>query len=383
MRTSMTANRAAIAILLATLAVARAAEPADDPRSFAALAAADAARFVAGLARFRKVQTAGSGLGPVFNATSCVGCHGSTAAGGSGDVSVTRFGRIGPLGFDPMAEHGGPVVQSQGITLDDCAVPGETVPTEATIVTRRDTPPLFGLGLLDAIPDALVLRRADPIDRNHDGISGRPNVVGLRVGRFGWKAQIVTLSDFAGAALLNENGITSPQFPTELDPAGGPVACDTVPDPEDDGSGVAALTDFMTLLAPLPTGRPTREVRLGRAAFHAAGCAACHVSSLRTGASPVPALDHQRVKMFSDLLLHDMGPELADGIEQGDASGSEFRTAPLWGAAHSAPYLHDRRAATLVVAIAAHGGEGESARNRFLGFPEHKRRALITYVASL
>ena len=109
---------------------------------------------------------------------------------------------------------------------------------------------------------------------------------------------------------------------------------------------------------------------------------ACHLDKLRTGASSVAALNNRRVRLFSDLLLHDMGT-LGDGIEQGEASGSEFRTAPLWGVAQSAPYLHDGRAATLEDAIAAHGGEGQAARDRFLALSPSERAALVAYLESL
>src|SRR5262249_34000604 len=139
---------------------------------------------------------------------------------------------------------------------------------------------------------------------------------------------------------------------------------------------LAAITDFLTMLAPLPAGARSPEVRRGRLVFRRTGCRACHVELLRTGDGPIPALNRKNVKLFSDLLLHDMGPGLADGIEQGEASGAEFRTAPLWGASHRGPYLHDGRAATLAEAIAAHGGEGERARDAYLQLGPADRAAL-------
>src|SRR4029077_19486710 len=128
---------------------------------------------------------------------------------------------------------------------DDCRVPGEVPPPEAAFVTRRDTPPLFGLGLVDTVPDRDILRLADPDDGDHDGIRGRPNLVRTRVGRFGWKAQVVTLRQFVASAYLNEIRITSPDFPSELPPRGGPVVCDQIPDPEDDGTRIDAVTRFL------------------------------------------------------------------------------------------------------------------------------------------
>src|SRR5215470_2081607 len=352
------------------------------PEPFDGLSDADLDRFDEGLDEFADIETIDRGLGPIFNGSSCAECHNQPRIGGSSTHFVTRFGRYDATGFDPMPGFGGSLIQAHGITTATCSVPGEVVPPEATVSTRRDTPPLFGLGLVDAIPDASILHYADPTDRNHDGISGRPNMVGGRVGRFGWKAQVATLHDFAGEAYLNEMGITSPAFPAELNPQGGPVVCDTVSDPEDDGSNVAAFEDFMSLLAPLPTAPRSRQIMIGRGLFRRIKCNACHLDKLRTGPSPVAALNNKRVRLFSDLLLHDMGA-LGDGIQQGDASGSEFRTAPLWGVSQSAPYLHDGRAATLEDAIAAHAGEGRGARDRFLALSGSDRAALLAYLNAL
>jgi CxxC motif-containing protein (DUF1111 family) len=209
------------------------------------------------------------------------------------------------------------------------------------------------------------------------------HLVGGRVGRFGWKAQTVSLRDFAGEAYVNEMGITSPAFASELAPQGGPVTCDPVPDPEDDGADVAAFTSFMSLLAPLPASPLSREGRIGRTVFRRSGCRACHTDRLRTGNTLPAPLARKKVKAFSDFLLHDMGPALADGIAQGDATGSEFRTPPLWGVRASAPYLHDGRAPTLEDAIAAHGGEAQTARDRFLALGATERAQLIEFLGSL
>jgi cysteine-rich repeat protein len=353
------------------------------PAPYDGLSPADLARFEDGRDEFADIETVDRGLGPIFNGTSCAECHNQPSIGGSSARMVTRFGRYGPGGFDPMTDQGGSLIQAQGISTATCSVPGEVVPAEATVMAHRQTPALFGLGLVDAIPDEAILHYADPADRNGDGISGRPNMVGGRVGRFGWKAQVATLNDFSGEAYLNEMGITSPAFPAELNPQGGPVVCDAVPDPEDDGSNVAAFTDFMTLLAPLPTGSRTPQTRRGRAVFRRIKCGACHLDKLRTGTSPISALSNRRVRAFSDFLLHDLGPGLADGIAQGDATGSEFRTAPLWGMGTSAPYLHDGRAGTLEEAITAHGGEAQATRDRFLALPGLERAALVAYLDSL
>jgi CxxC motif-containing protein (DUF1111 family) len=353
------------------------------PQPYAGLSDADEARFDEGLDEFAEIERPRTGLGPVFNGASCSECHNRPTIGGSSARFVIRFGRSGPGGFDPLAGRGGSLIQARGITTQTCSVPGEVVPPEANEVTRRNTPALFGLGLVDAIPDERIVRKADPDDRNGDGISGRANMVDGRVGRFGWKAQVARLADFAAEAYLNEMGITSPAFPNEVNPQGGPVVCDGAPDPEDDGSDVIAFTDFMTLLAPLPTGRRASAALAGRAVFRRIKCDACHVETLRSGGSSVKALRAKRAALYSDLLLHDMGPGLADGIEQGEATGSEFRTAPLWGVAYSYPYLHDGRTGSLSGAIAAHGGEATAVRDRFLALSETDRAALIEFLRSL
>jgi CxxC motif-containing protein (DUF1111 family) len=348
---------------------------------------ADDLSFSAGLEEFTRVRTPETGLGPVFNATSCVACHNRPMPGGSSPTSVVLFGRQGPDGFDPLVELGGPVLQARGITTGECSVPGEIVPPEATIVTRRDTPPLFGLGLIEAIPEASILRRADPLDRDGDGISGRANMVYGGVGRFGWKAAQASLYQFVSGALVEEMGITSYVRPDEVQPQTGQLRCDAVREPEDDG-GFYKILHFTTELPPLPRTGPPAAFRQGRSVFRRIGCHGCHREQYRTFSrtSPTPGrrgLGGRRVRLFSDLLLHYMGPDLADGIEQGEATGSEFRTAPLWGIAHSAPYLHDGRAPTLEDAIAAHGGEAAPSRERFLLLSPADRAALVAYLLSL
>jgi cysteine-rich repeat protein len=355
-----------------------------DPPSYAGLSSAEAGLFEAGRAHFVRAESATTGLGPVFNGASCAECHNQPTVGGSSARFVTRIGSPGSggLGFDDLASVGGPLIQAFGITTPVCSVPGEVVPAQATFISRRDTPPLFGMGLIDAIPDSEILRNEDPQDRNHDGISGRANRVLGKVARFGWKAQVATLGDFAAEAYRDEIGITNPAFPAENAPQGGAVTCDAVPDPEDDGTGVAQFTDFMRRLAPLP-GHASPLVLRGRGVFRLLRCQKCHTDQLRAAIAPIPALRGRKIPLYSDLLLHDMGPDLADGIQQGSASGSEFRTAPLWGVRYTAPYLHDGRAATLEDAIAAHGGEAQAARDRFLALAPERRAALIAFLNSL
>jgi parallel beta-helix repeat protein len=331
---------------------------------------------------FTRIETPESGLGPVFNGASCAECHSNPTAGGSSARVVTLIARKGDGPYDPLESHGGPLIQAQGIRLPGCSVPNEPVPVDSA-QSRRETPPLYGLGLVAAIPDEAILAHADPDDRDGDGISGRANRVRDRLGRFGWKAEQPTIEDFSAKSLLEEVGITSPVRPQEVRREGKETPCDRVADPEDDGRHLAALVEFVRLLPPLPpVPRGEAETR-GEKLFRDAGCASCHVAELRTARSDVAPLSEQTVAAYSDFLLHDMGANLADGVVAGEASGSEFRTAPLWGAKHSAPYLHDGRAPTLEEAIALHEGEALRARERFRALPKGDRDALIAFVESL
>jgi cysteine-rich repeat protein len=353
------------------------------PRSLSRASAADLARFEHGRAEFVVAENVATGLGPVFNGRRCAECHNTPAVGGSSPRNVTRIGAGSGLAFDPLASVGGPLLQAHGIATATCTVAGEIVPPEAAVVAERNTPPLFGVGLIEAIPEISIrLMR----ERQRPPLSGRLNVnraTGL-VGRFGWKAQFPTLHDFAANAYRDEIGITSPFAPEELAPQGVPTACDGAADVEDDGNDVAAFVDFMTLLAPVEKPLASRDARRGRSYFRRCKCQGCHTDKYKTGAThPVPALRLVKVPLFSDLLVHDMGPGLADGITQEFAEGSEFRTAPLWGVRFSAPYLHDGRAATLEEAILAHGGEAADSRARFLLLDATQRALLVAYLNSL
>jgi CxxC motif-containing protein (DUF1111 family) len=267
----------------------------------------------------------------------------------------------------------------------------EIVPPQATIVVRRRTPPLFGLGLVDATPDAefIALAQAQAA-AGRDGIAGRTNFVdniraGIKtVGKFGWTSQVPSLFQFAGDAYLNEMGITTADFPNENCPRGNcaELAFNPAPGINDDDSGPEALNDLMTLLAVPPRGRENRDTADGENTFERIGCAACHVATLRGGSSPVAALDHRTYHPYSDFLIHDMGT-LGDDLEMGDAKGREMRTAPLWGLRFIQTYLHDGRATTLDQAIRAHDGEARTARDRFVALSGDARAKLIAFLQSL
>ncbi len=359
------------------------------------LSAVELSAFDTGRGAFTRQATAQTGLGPVFNDDACAACHGAPAVapGGGSPRTTTRFARRVNGVYDPLTELGGSLVQSRAIgPRNGSAHPfaPETVPAEASIVIQRRTTPLFGLGLVDATPDATFVSLAAVEAARGDGITGRVNMVdniraGMKtVGRFGWKAQVPTLFQFAGDALLNEMGITSPDFPNENCPQGNctELAFNPAPGLNDNGNTTAALNNFMTALAAPARGPQNADTAAGEQTFNDIGCAACHTSSLTTGSSTIAALDHKIYHPYSDFLLHDMG-SLGDGIEMGDSTGSEMRTEPLWGLRLINRYLHDGRATTLDQAIAAHDGQAAASRDRFNALPPASRQQLIAFLQSL
>jgi CxxC motif-containing protein (DUF1111 family) len=343
------------------------------------------ARFKAGKEAFEEEEGIAEGLGPIFNDTSCVGCHSDPATGGASTEFVTRFGAIDNGLFDPLAKEGGSLIQVQGIGIvDDCVFVGEDVPADATIVARRLTTPLFGLGLVDELDDETLRFIAQFEQENFPEEVGLLHQVGTSVGRFGWKAQVATLHTFAGDAYLNEMGITSPEFPDENCPQGdcSLLVCNPAPGLNDDGSDVQAFTDFIRFLAPPPRLFLGEQGQLGRDLFRDLGCNHCHWGTLRTGASLVDALDHVRFHPFSDFLLHDMG-KLGDRIEQGQATSALMKTAPLWGLRARTRFLHDGRARSIEQAILAHEGQGERARKAFVELKAQERAALLEFLTKI
>ena len=360
----------------------------------AGLDAAQLARFTAGREDFIEEDTAEEGLGPLFNEASCATCHNAPVGGTTGRAE-TRFGRIANGRFDPLAERGGSLVQDHAIGAVAAGagtftfVP-ESVPAEATVRATRITTPLFGLGLVDAVSDItfLVLARLEAF--YSPSTRGVPNLVteirtgATRVGRFGWKAQVPTLHQFAGDAYVNEMGITNPEFPDENCPQGdcASLAFNPAPGLNNDGEGVEHFFDFMTLLGPPPRAGRSFATEAGALVFRRIGCANCHTPSLVTGYSPIPALSRKVFQPYSDFLLHDMGA-LGDGIVQGRAGGRQMRTAPLWGLGSRSLYLHDGRASSVDDAILGHSGQGAPSRSRFARLDPGSRAALLAFLRSL
>lgn len=265
------------------------------------------------------------------------------------------------------------------ITLPD----GQPLSSEV-LTSARVPPPIFGHGLLEAIPEGTILDLADPQDKNNDGISGKPNRVwdvrqkGLVLGRFGLKANNPNLFQQNAAAYVNDMGVTNPLFP------------------EKDGTSEinlktleAATFYTQTLAVPGRTLMNDPVVKRGEKLFAQASCTACHVAELKTGNHPVKAIAHQTIHPYTDLLLHDMGEGLADGRPDFEASGNEWRTSPMWGLGLTqtvlpySGYLHDGRARTLAEAILWHGGEAERSKESFRTMAKTDRAALLRFLNSL
>lgn len=376
------------ALAICGAAACRRPQPGDPLRG---LSAAERAQFDSGRAVFDSTFTPQVGLGPLFNASGCGECHEDPVTGASGDevehhAAVFHPERAGAM-CDELADKGGPVFQDSVTPALRTAlgIDREPRPSVATIVAERTTPDILGFGLLDAVPDSVILAYADPDDRNHDGISGRPNrFFDGRLGRFGRKALVPTLREFNDGAFQVEIGITNPAVPVEGTVAGDsfPAGTDPAPEPEI-GARALELTDaFVRLLAPPAPLKQSGEARRGRDVFARVGCTGCHVPTLTTGDSPIAALRHQEVAAYTDLLLHDMGPQLAD-ICFGLATPNEFRTEPLMGMRLSTQFLHDGRAKTPEQAIQMHGGEGMRSRDLFEALPAADRAALLVFLKTL
>jgi CxxC motif-containing protein (DUF1111 family) len=349
-----------------------------------------------GRIEFINARVVENGLGPVFNARSCAECHTTPVIGGNGGRTVQRVGAVVDGVYFELKEHGGSVIQVSGIgglenaTGTATRFRGESIPKQATIVVRRRTTALFGLGLVDATDDSTFIALAAAQAARGDGTAGRVSLVhnilaGMKtVGKFGWKAQVPTVQQFSGEAYVSEMGITSPLFPDEICPSGNCALLQFNPQPglNDDGHAVDAAASFMRFLAPPSRGPITADVRAGEAVFSRIGCDSCHVATLQTGANAIPALHRVTYHPYSDFLLHDMG-SLGDGIEQDAAKANEMRTAPLWGLRFIARFLHDNRATSLEEAILMHDGQGLGARERFKALDEGEKSKLIAFLRSL
>ena len=371
------------------------------------LSAAELAAFERGKVLFGKRFTPSEGLGPLYNTTSCEACHSTPEAGGSSQLYrnfyVAMYGA--PSFMVPIQGLPSAVVPAYGAGQDFALARGRKVipdPGPGVLFTtaQRNALPLFGIGLFEFVSDATIRSHADPDDLDGDGISGRFNTdFGGSIGRFGAKAQSNNIEIFTRAPLRNQMGITSDPFlgggavvsasSALVQVAGDPnlptVDNDSVPDPEISRDDLGDLIAFTRFLAP-----PSRVLPLSAAAvrgeerFESLGCTLCHVPSLPSSRGPVDA--------YTDLLIHDMGPALADGLTFGIPQASsispptshlEFRTQPLWGVSLHAPYLHDGRAETLQEAIVMHDGEAQTIREAYEALTPAEQADVIEFLEHL
>lgn len=344
---------------------------------------------------FLEVETAAEGLGPVFNGTSCGQCHNIPVIGGTGTMVEMRAGHRDENGVF-SAPPGGTLMHLFSVPPHICQVSISAIYEEANIIAHRISMPLFGVGLVEAIPDETLIALSDPDDKDGDGISGRAaRVKDLatgreRVGRFGWKAQHATLLAFAADAYFNEMGITNDLFRHEATAEADSKRlqpCDAKPDPEDVRDprtglrGIDQFENFLRFLAPPPRLSMNEGATRGEALFGTIGCAACHVAVLQTGADPNPLFNRKPVHLFSDLLLHDIGT--GDGIEQEAAKGEEVRTPSLWGLRFRRPLLHDGSASTIEKAIERHSGEATAVRERFANLATEQQAEVLAFLKTL
>ena len=376
------------------------------------------------------------GLGPIYNNVSCINCHSRDGRGRPPDSDeglVSLLLRLSLPKSENMADGKPPIpVPGYGTQLNNRAIFGTSAEgkvkidyTEQTITTEDGTrvhlrhpnynitdtyqplpdnvevsprvaPVVFGLGLLEAIPEGVILNYADEDDFNGDGISGKPNFVWdvvkkrYALGRFGWKANQPTLLQQVASAYHDDMGVTTSLFLLE-NSLGQPQLTKNSTKPEVSDEILDVVTFYVqTLAVPARRNVDDPQVMHGEQLFSQAQCASCHIPTLRTGVLyGVPSVSNQTIHPFTDLLLHDMGPGLADNRSDFHASGTEWRTPPLWGIGlvitvngHT-NFLHDGRARDLIEAILWHGGEAEKSRQTVLEMTKTERDALIAFLESL
>jgi CxxC motif-containing protein (DUF1111 family) len=418
-------------------------------------------QFKLGNALFRKLWVAApsstqasDGLGPFFNARGCQNCHLKDGRGrpptGDETNSVSMFLRLSVpaknadeqnlidtrgVKLFPEPTYGEQLqvfavtgLQAEGRMVIDYADEPVTLGDGTTVSLRRPSysvadlaygpmapdvmlsprvaPPMTGLGLLEAVPEADILAHADPDDADGDGISGKANFVldpvsaEVALGRFGWKAGAATIRAQSASAFAGDIGISTPLVNKPFgDCTEAQVDCFDTPSGEQERLGVSEAPDpvldlvtFYSQNLGVPQRRQVDDpaVLAGKAAFYGAGCASCHVPKFVTSRD-VPDKQHQfqLIWPYTDLLLHDMGEGLADNRPEGAADGHEWRTPPLWGigltetvSGHTF-FLHDGRARNLTEAILWHGGEAQAARDTFANLPKSERDALLAFLESL
>jgi CxxC motif-containing protein (DUF1111 family) len=406
------------------------------------LSGAETEYFYSAKNEFSAEESVAEGLGPRMNLDSCGGCHLHPAVGGSSPPVNPQVAFISKDGgkdsLPSFLSVNGPVRETRFVRNADGSPDGGvhaiftitgrtgangcslTQPDYDSQLARNNVifripTPTFGLGLIEAIPDSAIIANAsnNGSSKASLGVRGRPNfsvsgrtITGQTnnngndgtIARFGWKAQNKSLMVFSGEAYNVEMGITNEVFETERDETRScqftSVPNDTThldaATPIDTLSDVEKFAIFMRLLgSPTPsTTSPggARSIANGSRTFDMIGCTLCHTPSLKTGNAASPALRNQTVNLFSDLLVHDMGDGLADGVSQGEAGPREFRSAPLWGLGQRLFFLHDGRTSDLIAAVRAHSSNGSEANgvvDNFNGLSEAQKQDLVNFLRSL
>ena len=344
-----------------------------------------------------------TGLGPIFVSTSCGGCHAGDGKGHPSTI-LTRFGRMEGSNFDHLLNLGGPQLQNRAIK----GYSEEEIPEEANAVTDLIAPAVTGLGLLASVPDQAILDLM-AFQKSEGLVSGvvnyvsppdffkptewhLPNPAGQFIGRFGKKSGAIDLLHQTVGAYKEDMGVTS-EFDPE-DPINFKISnvnTDPIEDPEVSAATVQNVVFYLqTLKPPLPRNQQNPIIQSGSLLFEDIGCANCHLATMETGFSNIEALSYKVFHPYTDLLLHDMGPQLDDGFIQASELSSEWRTPPLWGLGLSADsqggavhLLHDGRAKSIEEAIILHGGEAESSKESFEQLVQNEKDMVVQFLKSL
>lgn len=379
------------------------------------------------------LNTINFGLGPIFNNNACVECHPNDGRAAFPENLNDKSGFFLRASIPGIGMNNAPVpVPGVGTQIQNHAIqkfkPEATfkvtyteieevfadgtkvilrkphywlentyIPVPADILlSPRIGSPVFGLGLLEAIPEANILAQQDIDDRDGDGISGKANYVydavskSVKLGRFGWKANTATLLEQCAGAFVHDMGVTNPLFPTETGKGQSNGNDQLDDDPEIDQETLDLVTFYcQTLAVPAARNLEKESVRNGARLFETIGCAKCHTPEQKTGVHSVSALSNQTFYPYTDMLLHDMGDDLADGRPDFLANGNEWKTRPLWGIGlqflvngHT-EFLHDGRAKNVTEAILWHGGEAKNSKEEFKKLSKKEREDLLEFLNSI